>query len=307
MLRGTGAAMALPWLESMTSAATTDGAALAEPPLRSIFMYMPNGVRPDYWTPAGDGESYEITPHLKPLEALKNDFSLPQRGQLPASLPRRFRQGEESIEGRCGHRSTQVVGAVRSEFLIRVEDQHPVAGGLFQGAIAGRTEIVAPGELMDFGAVLAGDLHRAIGGTRVHHHDLVSEVSHRAKALPEELLFVFHDQADTQSGVRRSRQRSEVDCARRFSRRRHPSQLPSGFPMRREGVNALEAVPRGGPVAELRCQLGEEQIRLRMARAFGQRGKSRVPGRNELAVLEQFPRFAQMAQLRDFRQFNACR
>ena len=31
---------------------------------------------PDYWTPAGDGEDYEITPHLKPLESLKSDFML---------------------------------------------------------------------------------------------------------------------------------------------------------------------------------------------------------------------------------------
>ena len=77
MLRGTGAAMALPWLESMASAATPDSVStLAEPPLRSVFMYMPNGVRPDFWTPAGEGENYETTPHLKPLESLKNDFLL---------------------------------------------------------------------------------------------------------------------------------------------------------------------------------------------------------------------------------------
>ena len=69
--------MALPWLESMASAATPDSATtLAEPPLRSVFMYMPNGVRPDFWTPAGEGENYETTPHLKPLESLKNDFLL---------------------------------------------------------------------------------------------------------------------------------------------------------------------------------------------------------------------------------------
>lgn len=73
ILRGAGAALALPWLESKASAAET---ALTEPPLRSVFMYMPNGVRPDFWTPAGDGESYEITPHLKSLEPLKNDFLL---------------------------------------------------------------------------------------------------------------------------------------------------------------------------------------------------------------------------------------
>jgi hypothetical protein len=71
LLRGVGAAMSLPWLES-TSAAQN----LAEPPLRLAFLFMPNGVRPDYWTPAGDGEDYEFTPHLKPLEGLKKDFLL---------------------------------------------------------------------------------------------------------------------------------------------------------------------------------------------------------------------------------------
>ncbi len=77
MLRGAGAAMALPWMESMGSAATPGTAAtLAEPPLRSVFMYMPNGVCPEHWTPAGDGENYEITPHLKPLEGLRDDFLL---------------------------------------------------------------------------------------------------------------------------------------------------------------------------------------------------------------------------------------
>ena len=40
------------------------------------FLFMPNGVRPDYWTPAGDGEDYEFTPHLKPLESLKSEFLL---------------------------------------------------------------------------------------------------------------------------------------------------------------------------------------------------------------------------------------
>ncbi len=70
LLRGIGAAVSLPWLESVSKAA------LAEPPLRAAFLFMPNGVRPDYWTPAGDGEDYEITPHLKPLESLKSEFLL---------------------------------------------------------------------------------------------------------------------------------------------------------------------------------------------------------------------------------------
>ena len=75
-LRGAGATLALPWLESVSHAADASGERLTEPPLRMACIFMPNGVRPDYWTPAGDGEDYEITPHLKPLESLKNDFLL---------------------------------------------------------------------------------------------------------------------------------------------------------------------------------------------------------------------------------------
>ena len=61
LLRGAGAAMSLPWLESISAGApVTAGQNLSEPPLRMAFMFMPNGVRPDYWTPPGDGEDYEI-------------------------------------------------------------------------------------------------------------------------------------------------------------------------------------------------------------------------------------------------------
>lgn len=76
LLRGVGASMALPWLEIMSNAAPAGAEQLAEPPLRSMFLFMPNGVVPALWTPPGDGEAYEITPHLKPLASLQNDFLL---------------------------------------------------------------------------------------------------------------------------------------------------------------------------------------------------------------------------------------
>jgi len=77
VLRGAGAALALPWLERMASASpATSAPTLSEPPLRSVFMYMPNGVVPEHWTPSGDSETFELTPILKPLENLKNDFML---------------------------------------------------------------------------------------------------------------------------------------------------------------------------------------------------------------------------------------
>jgi len=78
LLRGAGVAVSLPWLEIMGKAApAVTGETLSEPPLRLAYLFVPNGVRPDYWTPPGDGETYDvIPPHLKPLEAFKGDFSL---------------------------------------------------------------------------------------------------------------------------------------------------------------------------------------------------------------------------------------
>ncbi|HTM49498.1 MAG TPA: DUF1552 domain-containing protein [Bryobacteraceae bacterium] len=77
LLKGAGVALSLPWLESATKAATrAESLRLSEPPLRMAFMFMPNGVCPERWTPPGDAETYEITHHLKPLEKLKGDFML---------------------------------------------------------------------------------------------------------------------------------------------------------------------------------------------------------------------------------------
>jgi hypothetical protein len=75
LLRGAGAALSLPLLESVGRAAPSGGN-LTEPPLRMGFIFMPNGVRPDHWTPPGDGPDYEITPHLQALAPYKNDFLL---------------------------------------------------------------------------------------------------------------------------------------------------------------------------------------------------------------------------------------
>ncbi len=75
MLRGAGAALALPWLESATPRSRA-AQKLDQPPLRCAFMFMPNGVVPKHWTPAGDGADFEITPMLKPLAPHQKEFLL---------------------------------------------------------------------------------------------------------------------------------------------------------------------------------------------------------------------------------------
>lgn len=76
VLRSAGVSIALPWLESFSPAATLRSRRLAEPPLRLAFLFMPCGVRPDHWFPPGEGEDYELTPHLKAFEPLKSEFLL---------------------------------------------------------------------------------------------------------------------------------------------------------------------------------------------------------------------------------------
>ncbi len=74
VLRGTGAALALPWLGAMatpSAAKSTDG-----PPLRLAFFYVPNGVNMDTWRP-GDSESLDELPKtLKPLTPVKDTVTV---------------------------------------------------------------------------------------------------------------------------------------------------------------------------------------------------------------------------------------
>ena len=69
-LRGMGAAVALPFLESMAPAMTPLAQSPARPPLRFGGVYLPNGCVMDNWTPKTTDGTLEITPILKPLEAV---------------------------------------------------------------------------------------------------------------------------------------------------------------------------------------------------------------------------------------------
>lgn len=74
-LKGTGAALALPWLEAMSPAAGQ--ASQASGPTRLGVLFMPNGVREDQWTPEGEGTDFQLSPTLSPLESLKDQIIVP--------------------------------------------------------------------------------------------------------------------------------------------------------------------------------------------------------------------------------------
>jgi hypothetical protein len=73
-LRGVGAAVALPLLDVMTPLRAAGPA--ADKPRRSVFVYIPNGVNGMAWQVTKPGRGYELSPTLKPLEKLRDDFTV---------------------------------------------------------------------------------------------------------------------------------------------------------------------------------------------------------------------------------------
>ncbi|CAN5914907.1 DUF1552 domain-containing protein [soil metagenome] len=76
-LRGTGAALSLPFLEAMVPAfATRAQAAVGQSPPRFLAMCATLGFHTPFLFPKETGADYSLTPYLEPLKALKGDFSV---------------------------------------------------------------------------------------------------------------------------------------------------------------------------------------------------------------------------------------
>lgn len=71
-LKGVGAAIALPFLDSMLPAFT----AQAAPVRRFGAIYVPHGAMMDQWTPVGAGAGFEFSPILRPLEPFRDRISV---------------------------------------------------------------------------------------------------------------------------------------------------------------------------------------------------------------------------------------
>ena len=94
MLRGAGAAIALPCLDSMVPAF----AATPARPVRMAFFYVPNGMIMDSWNPSYEGKLQELPRTLKALEPYKDDIL--QLGNLTHNTARALLDGAGD-HGRC--------------------------------------------------------------------------------------------------------------------------------------------------------------------------------------------------------------
>src|ERR1700691_4176307 len=68
-LRGMGAAIALPFLDSMVPAQTPLSKTVASPQMRLGYCYIPHGAVMSNWTPAAEGAGFELSRTLMPLQA----------------------------------------------------------------------------------------------------------------------------------------------------------------------------------------------------------------------------------------------
>ncbi len=79
VLRGLGTMLALPWLEA-TSTQVFGGAksnlGSVAAPKRMAFLYVPNGMHMDDWTPKKEGRDFEMTPILNEFGGFRNEMTV---------------------------------------------------------------------------------------------------------------------------------------------------------------------------------------------------------------------------------------
>ncbi len=75
VLRGIGAALAMPFLEAMSPTRFGLRAqARANPTHRFQTIYVPNGMAMEYWTPDGVGRGFQLSPILEPMAEFKDQM-----------------------------------------------------------------------------------------------------------------------------------------------------------------------------------------------------------------------------------------
>ncbi len=85
LLRGAGASIALPLLESMLPAAAMGASAAATPKTRMAFLYMAHGAVMDRWNPSGEGSDFQFSPTLRSLEPFRDNINIISDMTLPSA------------------------------------------------------------------------------------------------------------------------------------------------------------------------------------------------------------------------------
>lgn len=88
VLRGFGASLALPLLDSMVPALTAMAKTAASPVRRLGVVYVPNGMNMQHWTPAAEGSAFELTQTMTPLAPFRDRMIVVSGLDSKEALPR---------------------------------------------------------------------------------------------------------------------------------------------------------------------------------------------------------------------------
>lgn len=88
ILKGLGAAVALPFLDAMVPAFAATSTSAANPASRFGFIYFPHGAHRQEWVPTSDAPGFELPRTLQPLEPLRQHINVVTNIDIcPAPLP----------------------------------------------------------------------------------------------------------------------------------------------------------------------------------------------------------------------------
>ena len=152
MLRGVGAAMALPLLDSMVPALTALGRTVARPVRRFGAVYVPNGIVMSNWTPQGEARGFELSPTLQPLAPYRDSLLVLSglNSRPPSAVPL-------AAAGPHARASTRFLTNVPPKYAVGSEIEAGISADQLAAAELGRHTRLASLELALESAESVGD------------------------------------------------------------------------------------------------------------------------------------------------------
>ena len=98
-LRGAGATLALPLLDSMLPAFTPQRLTAAEPVRRFVGIWHPHGAAPGYWSPTKEGKNFDFSFITKPLEPFRDRTVLITGLDMPEAMATDEEPGGDHARG----------------------------------------------------------------------------------------------------------------------------------------------------------------------------------------------------------------
>jgi hypothetical protein len=245
MLRGLGASVALPLLDSMVPAATPLRKTGANAPRRLGVVYVPNGMMMPHWTPTAEGTNFELPSILEPLEPFCDKVQVLSGMRGP------------DAEGPHARASTRFLTAVVSQRDDGSSLHAGVSMDQIAGRVLGRKTQLATLELGLDGRDFAGSCDEGFSCAYTNTISWANETTPLPMEINPRVVFerLFGDSGSTDPEVRRARLARDASLLDSVTERANDLSRQVGAGDRAKLSQYLEAVRD----IERRIQMAEEQ------------------------------------------------